>query len=53
MNILNGIMEWEDGNMTQEEEITFFKSLYETGTLFSLQGMYQRRYMELKDSGLL
>lgn len=50
---LDFIMKWEDGQCSPEEEIAGFQNLLDTGTIYSLQGMYGRRAQELIDAGEL
>jgi len=45
------IIAWENGDLGTEEEITFFQSLLDSGTIYGLQGMYQRRARQLLEDG--
>ena len=48
---LSGIMAWENGEMTEDEEIEFFQHLVNTGLAWQLQGMYGRRARQLMEEG--
>lgn len=50
-DLFSQIMEWEDGEMSSEDEIKFFQHLVDTGLAWSLQGMYGRRAVELIGEG--
>ena len=50
---INKIIEWENGGMSETDEIEFFQGLVDTGLAWSLQGMYGRRAMQLIESGLV
>lgn len=50
--ILNELMEWENGSMTEEEEIKLFQKLIDSGMAWTLQGMYGRRAMFLIKIGI-
>tara|TARA_R100001509_G_scaffold59611_1_gene32839 strand:- start:190 stop:378 length:189 start_codon:yes stop_codon:yes gene_type:complete len=60
MNLVDQIMKYESDEMTEEEVVDFFQELLDTGTLFHLQGHYQRYasallhhgVIEIKDSDL-
>lgn len=47
------IIAWENGEMSEEDEITFFQELVDTGAAWTLQGMYGRRAMQLINAGLI
>lgn len=46
-------MDWENGDMSEDNEIKFFQELLDTGMAWTLQGMYGRRTMELLNEGKL
>lgn len=46
-------IDWENGDMSEENEIEFFQKLLDTGMAWTLQGMYGRRTMELLNEGYL
>ncbi len=50
--IINELMEWENGSMTEEEEIKLFQKLIDNGMAWTLQGMYGRQAMRLIEAGL-
>jgi len=50
---VDDMMDWEDGNMTEENEIKFFQKLLDNGMAWTLQGMYGRRTVELLNEGYL
>lgn len=50
---VDDMMDWEDGNMTPENEIKFFQKLVDNGMAWTLQGMYGRRAVELLNEGKL
>lgn len=53
VNVVNQIMDYEDGNMNQEQTISFFQSLVDSGLAWELQGTYGRHAMELIKAGLV
>jgi hypothetical protein len=46
-DIVGKIIEFENGEMTLEEVVTFFTELRDSGLLWKLQGFYQRTYAQL------
>lgn len=46
-------IDWENGDMSEENEIEFFQKLLDTGMAWTLQGMYGRRTAELLNAGYL
>lgn len=46
------IMQFEGGDMTDDEVIDFFQGLIDTGLVWSLQGSYQRAAASLIDRGI-
>jgi len=52
-DVVSAIMDYESGNMTEEDAIEFFQHLLDTGTIYSLQGSYQRTAQSLLDAGLI
>lgn len=50
---VNEIIKWENGEMTEKEEIKFFQKLINSGQVWHLQGMYGRRASELLEAGLV
>jgi len=53
MNVVDKIMDYESGQMSEEEMIEFFQELVDTGIISSLQGSYQRTAMGLYQAGLI
>lgn len=47
------IIAYENGDLTQEEELELFQSLVTTGLAWSLQGSYGRRARDLLEAGLI
>jgi hypothetical protein len=50
---LEGIMDYENGEMDEDEVIDFFQGLVNTGIINHLQGSYQRIAMELLSQGMI
>jgi len=50
-DIVSKIMDYESGSMDFDEIVSFFQELYDSGTLPSLQGSYQRTFAALLDDG--
>lgn len=40
--IINNIIQYENGNLSEEEEVKFFQELINTGMAWELQGHYGR-----------
>ena len=52
MDIVDKVMRWESGEMTDAEEvIEFFQELIDTGAAWTLQGSYGRDAQALIDNG--
>ena len=49
--MVSKIMEYEDGRMSQDDTITFFQELIDTGLAWQLQGSYGRQAKYLIDAG--
>jgi len=47
------MMEYESGELTEEETIEFFQELVDTGLAWQLQGSYGRTAMDLLRDGYL
>lgn len=50
-SVLDDILDWEKGLMTEEQETELFQHLVDTGMVWSLQGMYGRRAQQLINEG--
>lgn len=51
MDIVSKIMDWENGEMDDSTENSFFQELLDTGMVDTLPGMYGRRAMQLLADG--
>ena len=51
MEMIEDIKRYENGEMDEEQEIEFFQALLDTGTIFSLQGHYQRQMDRMIENG--
>jgi hypothetical protein len=51
-NLVNKIISYECGLMSDEEMVEFFQGLIDTGTIHHLQGHYGRVAANLIDEGL-
>ena len=51
MNLVDKIMDFESGEMNDQEVIEFFQELIDTGQAWSLQGSYGRTAQALIDEG--
>ena len=47
------IIRYELGEMSEEEEINFFKELIDNGMAWSLQGHYGRRAYQMIEEGII
>ena len=52
-NIVGQIMAYEQGEMTNEEEVAFFAELIKSKLAWSLQGMYGRQAMNYIKAGII
>ena len=53
MQLVDQLIAYEEGQITQDEEVAFFKHLVETGACWYLQGHYQRVAATLIEAGLI
>ena len=53
MQLVDQLIAYEEGQITQDEEVAFFKHLVETGACWQLQGHYQRVAATLIEAGLI
>jgi len=51
--IVNEINRYEGGEMTEEEVISFFQGLVDSGIIWQLQGHYGRTAVSLLKEGLI
>lgn len=51
--IVSKIINFENGNMNDTETIELFQELYDSGLVYSLQGIYQRFASQLLQAGLI
>jgi hypothetical protein len=49
----DGMMAWEDGQLSEADEIKFFQAGVNSGQVWHLQGMYGRRAHDLIEAGLV
>lgn len=52
-DIVDQIVKFENGEMSEDETIEFFQVLADTGIVWQLQGMYQRCLRDFVDAGLV
>lgn len=50
-DLLSGMIAWEDGELTDDEEDVLFQDLVTSGMAWRLQGMYGRRAEALIEEG--
>ena len=53
MSIANQIIAYESGQLDEQETIDFIQSLVTSGTIYHLQGSYQRLAEQLIEAGLV
>ncbi len=53
MRLVDQLIAYEEGQITQDEEVAFFKHLVETGVCWQLSGHYQRVAATLIEAGLI
>ena len=53
MRLVDQLIAYEEGQLTEDEEIALFEHLVETGTCWQLQGHYQRVAATLMEAGLI
>ena len=53
MQLMDQLIAYEEGQMTQDEEIALFQHLIDTGTCWHLDGHYQRVGATLIEAGLI
>lgn len=52
-SLVGFIMDYEDGNLTDEQVIDGFQKLLDTGAIYHLQGSYYRMAQRLIDEGYI
>ena len=52
MSITDKIIDYENGNLTDEEVVEFFQYLIDSKMIYNFQGHYQRMAKMLIDEGL-
>lgn len=52
-DIVDKIMRWESGQMSDSEMVRFFGQLVKSGMAWKLQGMYGRQASRLIDAGYI
>ena len=53
MRLVDQLIAYEEGQLTEDEEIALFQYLVETGTCWQLSGHYQRVAATLIEAGLI
>lgn len=52
-NMFQSIIEFENGNLDQDQVVDLFQKLLDTGFILNLQGMYHRIAKDLISEGLI
>ena len=52
-HLVDQLIAYEEGQITQDEEVAFFEHLVETGVCWQLSGHYQREAATLIKAGLI
>ena len=53
MRLVDQLIAYEEGQVTQDEEVALFEHLVETGVCWQLSGHYQRVAATLIEAGLI
>ncbi len=53
LDIVGAIIEYETTGLSPRDEVRLYRALIASGTIYSLQGSYQRRCQELIDNGTI
>jgi hypothetical protein len=53
LQLVDQLIAYEEGQLTEDQEIAFFEHLVQTGTCWQLQGHYQRVAATLMEAGLI
>lgn len=51
--IVNGLIDYENGDLDEDDTVALFQVLVDTGTVWSLQGSYGRTAVALIEAGLI
>lgn len=51
--LLNGIIDYENGELSEEETIALFQELHDTGLAYELQGHYGRTAQAMIEQGYI
>ena len=52
-DLVNRMIQWENGEMTEEEVISLFQELVDNGMAWTLQGIYGKTANDLIGTGLV
>ena len=53
LDIIESIMAFEEGELSEEETINMFQALVDSGMIYQLQGSYHRMANVLMETGLI
>jgi hypothetical protein len=53
VRLVDRLIAYDEGQITDDQEVAFFEHLVETGTCWQLQGHYQRVAATLIEAGLI
>jgi hypothetical protein len=53
VRLVDQLIAYEEGQITEDQEVAFFEHLVETGTCWQLSGHYQRVAATLIEAGLI
>jgi hypothetical protein len=53
VGLVDQLIAYEEGQITEDQEVAFFEHLVETGTCWQLSGHYQRVAATLIEAGLI
>jgi hypothetical protein len=53
VRLVDQLIAYEEGQITQDQEVAFFEHLVETGVCWQLSGHYQREAATLIEAGLI
>ena len=53
LDIVGAIIEYETTGLSPRDEVRLYRALIASGTIYRLQGRYQRRCQELIDNGAI